>query len=86
MKLVKLICPKCGHVFYFKNYWSWVLHSPFHFFAKRLTKCRFCEEKSWMKKEKNPNIVYSNTEFKIGRIMQSRNATPEEVKKVYDER
>lgn len=52
MKHVKLICPKCGYVFSFKNYWHWVLRSPMHWFGKRYTKCIYCGKRGWMKREK----------------------------------
>lgn len=50
MKIVKLECPKCKTVFYYTNYWFWVLHTPFHTFTKRLTKCPHCKQKTWMKR------------------------------------
>ena len=52
MKFVKLDCPKCGARFYFANWFMWVLHSPFHMFAKRLTKCPHCGERNFMKRTK----------------------------------
>lgn len=52
MKIVKLICPKCGEEIFYKNYWHWVWKAPFHTFTKRLTKCPHCGKRSWMKREK----------------------------------
>ena len=62
MKEVTLICPKCKRSFYFNNYWHWVLKSPFHWLwwdkntkrvrDYRLTKCKWCDKKIYMKREK----------------------------------
>lgn len=41
-------CPKCGSRFHIDGYWNWIFHSPFHWFGKRLTRCEYCEEKSWL--------------------------------------
>ena len=49
---VKVICPKCGNCMTYKNYWSWVLHTPFHWFGKRKTKCTKCGEVSYIGREK----------------------------------
>ena len=48
MKIVFLKCPKCKSRFEFKNYFSLILHSPFHWFGKRYTKCPNCQNRSWM--------------------------------------
>lgn len=52
MKPVYVRCPKCGVKNYFKSWFDWVLHTPFHWFGKRLTKCHLCGKKSYMKREK----------------------------------
>jgi ribosomal protein L37E len=52
MKPVHVRCPKCGAKNYYKNWFDWVLHTPFHWFGKRLTKCSLCGQKSYMKREK----------------------------------
>ena len=52
-KTVKVICPKCGTRMIYKNYWSWVWHTPFHWFGKRRTKCSNCGEYSYMRRERN---------------------------------
>ena len=52
MKLVKLECPNCKTKIFYKNYWSWVLHSPFHTFTKRYTWCPACGRGGWMKRVK----------------------------------
>ena len=52
MKPVYVRCPKCGVKNYFKSYWNWVLHTPFHWFGKRLTKCHLCGQRSYMKRVK----------------------------------
>ena len=59
---VTLTCPKCGKKFCFKSYWQWVWNAQFHLLGwdketKRIrdyrsTKCPYCKEKSWMKREK----------------------------------
>ena len=48
MKEVKVTCPKCGNVMTYKNWLSWVLHTPFHWFGKRRGKCKKCGEVSYM--------------------------------------
>jgi hypothetical protein len=50
MKEVNLICPKCGYWMTYKNYFDWILHTPFHWFCKRLTKCDHCGRKSYMRR------------------------------------
>ena len=50
MREVSLQCPNCKKGITFKNIFHWILHSPFHMFTKRLTKCPFCGKKSWMKR------------------------------------
>ena len=52
MKQIVLKCPKCGNVTIYDNWFSWVLHTPFHWFGKRYTKCIWCEQYSYMKREK----------------------------------
>ena len=52
MKEVKVICPKCGNCMTYKNYWSWIWHTPFHWFGKRKAKCAKCGEASYMGREK----------------------------------
>lgn len=52
VKEVKVICPKCGHVMTYKNWFSWVWHTPFHWFDKRKVKCANCGESSYIKREK----------------------------------
>lgn len=53
MKTIKLQCPKCGHHFEYKNYFDWLFRTPFHWFGKRLTKCPYCKEKSYMRRKNN---------------------------------
>lgn len=60
MKETKVACPKCGKDTTFKNYWIWILKTPFHWLwwdksSKRIcdyryTKCSHCGIKSWIKK------------------------------------
>ena len=52
MKEVKVICPKCGHCMIYKNWFSWIWHTPFHWFRKRKVQCTNCGEVSYIKKEK----------------------------------
>jgi ribosomal protein S27AE len=49
MKEIKIICPKCSNVIVYKNWFDWVLHTPFHWFNKRKTKCVRCGETSYIK-------------------------------------
>ena len=51
MKEVVLICPNCGSTIIYKNWFDWVLHTPFHWFGKRYTKCWWCDHRYWMKRE-----------------------------------
>lgn len=53
MKKVYVICPKCGARMIYKNYWDWILHTPFHWFGKRFTQCSRCKEYSYMRRERN---------------------------------
>lgn len=52
MTEVKVICPACGNVMTFKNYLDWVLHTPFHWFGKRKTRCPKCGEYSYMGRDR----------------------------------
>lgn len=49
MKEIKVICPKCYAEITYKNWFSWILHTPFHWFRKRKIKCPFCGERSYVK-------------------------------------
>lgn len=50
MKEIKVICPKCGNYITYKNWFSWIWYTPFHWFDKRLTRCPRCGERSYMKR------------------------------------
>ena len=50
MKQIKVICSKCDNQMTYKNWFSWVWHTPFHWFGKRRDKCANCGEYSYMKK------------------------------------
>ena len=52
-KQVKVVCPKCGNIMTYKNWFSWILHTPFHWFGKRRVKCNVCGQVSYIKREKN---------------------------------
>lgn len=52
-KQVKIICPKCGNIMTYKNWFSWILHTPFHWFGKRRAKCNVCGQVSYTRREKN---------------------------------
>lgn len=52
MKQVIVVCPKCGRVHFYKNWFVWVFRTPFHWFSKRYIKCKGCGEYSFMKREK----------------------------------
>ena len=51
-KQIKLICPNCGKPNFYRNWFEWVLHTPFHGFGKRKTKCPWCGKSSWVKRIK----------------------------------
>lgn len=51
MKEVILICPNCGHWIIYKNWFSWVLHTPFHWFGKRRTRCMNCGNYSYISRK-----------------------------------
>lgn len=57
MKEVKIVCPSCGNIMTYKNYWSWVLRTIFHWFNflewrdYRRTKCTKCGKVSYMKRK-----------------------------------
>ena len=51
MKEVKLTCPKCGNRITYKNWFSWILHTPFHWFRKRRTKCGNCGNVSYIRRD-----------------------------------
>ena len=63
MKEVKVICPYCGKVMTFKNYWHWIWKTPFHMLGwdresksirdYRFTQCPICEYKWFMKRVKD---------------------------------
>lgn len=48
MKQIKVICPKCGNHMIYKNWFSWIWHTPFHWFGKRMAKCDNCGTYSYM--------------------------------------
>ena len=50
MKEVRVICPKCGNQMTYKNWFSWIWHTPFHWFGKRRAKCDNCGETSYMRR------------------------------------
>ena len=53
MKIINIICPKCGNIMTYKNWFSWILHTPFHWFGKRRAKCTCCGEYSYMSRERS---------------------------------
>ena len=54
----ELICPKCGHKFYYRNFLAWALKTPLRKFNfelkkdKRYTECPNCGIRSWLYSEK----------------------------------
>ena len=52
MKSIKVVCPKCGNEITFANWFSWILHTPFHWFGKRRVKCTQCGKPSYMSRLK----------------------------------
>ena len=53
MKEIKVICPNCGARMIYKNWFSWVWRTPFHWFGKRWTQCSHCGEYSYMRRERS---------------------------------
>ena len=52
MKQIKLICPNCGKENFYRNWFEWVLHTPFHWFGKRKTKCPWCGKSNYVERVK----------------------------------
>lgn len=52
MKKIKLICPNCGKENFYRNWFEWVLHTPFHWFGKRKTKCPWCGKSNYVRRVK----------------------------------
>ena len=50
MKNIYVVCPRCGGYTVFKNYFDWILHTPFHWFGSRRTRCKDCGKPSYMKR------------------------------------
>ena len=50
MKEVKVICPKCNNIMTYKNWFSWIWNTPFHWFRKRKVMCTNCYARSYMKR------------------------------------
>lgn len=50
MKEVRVICPRCGSVTVYKNWFDWILRTPFHWFGKRRGKCTSCGKSSYMER------------------------------------
>lgn len=48
MKQIKLICLNCGKENFYRNWFEWVLYTPFHWFGKRKAKCPWCGKSSYM--------------------------------------
>ena len=51
MKQIKTRCPKCGALNFYKNYFVWILKTPFQWFGKRYAKCNSCWQSSFMERE-----------------------------------
>lgn len=48
MKIITVVCPNCNHIIYYKNWFIWVLRTPFHWFSRRRFKCPICYEKAYV--------------------------------------
>ena len=55
MKEIVAVCPKCEYIMVYKNWFDWILHTPFHWFNKRKAKCTKCGEYSYMGKSFKKN-------------------------------
>ena len=49
---VRIICPNCGSVIEFKNWFHWIWYCPFHWFGRRLVECDECGLQFYGKREK----------------------------------
>lgn len=52
MRQVRIICPGCGSVIEFKNWFHWVWCCPFHWFGQRFVECDKCGLQFYGKREK----------------------------------
>lgn len=52
MKTVTVYCPKCGHKIVYRNWFMWILNTPFHWFGARRIKCINCGIRSYVKRGK----------------------------------
>ena len=47
-KEILIICPECKTTIKFKNWFDWILHTPFHWFRKRKVKCPECGARGYV--------------------------------------
>jgi endogenous inhibitor of DNA gyrase (YacG/DUF329 family) len=52
MKEVFVVCPDCKKAIAYKNWFIWVLRTPFHWFNKRRIKCPWCGKRAYVKRMK----------------------------------
>ena len=52
MKQVTVYCPVCYTSKTYANWFSWILHTPFHWFGKRRIKCDKCHVYSYVRRIK----------------------------------
>jgi endogenous inhibitor of DNA gyrase (YacG/DUF329 family) len=48
MKQVFVVCPECKKALVYKNWFIWVLRTPFHWFNKRKIKCPWCGKRAYV--------------------------------------
>ena len=49
MKRIMVYCSKCEKAYLYKNWFIWILRTPFHGFGKRRSKCPHCGHKAYVK-------------------------------------
>lgn len=49
MKRIMVHCPNCHKVTIYRNWFIWILRTPFHWFGKRRSKCPHCGHKAYVK-------------------------------------
>lgn len=64
MKEIRVTCPKCGNIMTYKNWFSWIWHTPFHWFGKRRAKCSDCGERFYARGNKRYIVEDPDWEFK----------------------
>jgi ribosomal protein L33 len=48
MKRIMVYCPNCKQCTIYKNWFVWILRTPFHWFGKRKFKCSNCGKSTYV--------------------------------------